>query len=434
MAIHQGSNPRDPEDAEYIPGGGIDYGRLIDTSITGGDVGKARAAGAGGGASGTGGGTGSETFEEALYLSRRDPLNNCTYPRRCAVGTRRVVKFFRGRHRRTAPVFMRYQLTADTMRRSASWFGARIMTDASAEGDDGRNIDNTTFDIDQRDLPTFANKRARQWRVTDTRGSARPVGQISFLDATRLVIPTNDGATSVPLAWRNSFMGVSRGTHGRGPDMGTLLEYVAAVESGAAARRCSATRPHRLKTSDRFGSVLKGEAHAAGVDLTTTVTRTFESDTERWVLGQLRSQEECSSSAMQTQCRKFGRTTTEYGEIETESVIGDGDGNGGAGLGLDPTTKLEIAYERDRFGNIVTVTGKDSSGTVRSSKIGYEAEGLFPTHHTTPAGHLTVLDFDPRLGVVTRITDPNGLPRACRGRLRHSVWRSTRTARQQLSH
>ncbi|MEZ4299443.1 MAG: RHS repeat-associated core domain-containing protein, partial [Polyangiaceae bacterium] len=49
------------------------------------------------------------------------------------------------------------------------------------------------------------------------------------------------------------------------------------------------------------------------------------------------------------------------------------------------------------------------STSCRSSKIGYDPDGLFPTHHTNPAGHLTVLGFDERLGVVTRITDPNGL-------------------------
>ncbi|MEZ4310025.1 MAG: hypothetical protein R3F14_18450 [Polyangiaceae bacterium] len=110
---------------------------------------------------------------------------------------------------------------------------------------------------------------------------------------------------------------------------------------------------------------------------------------------------------MQTQCRTFGRTTTEYGEIETESVIGDGDG--GAAAGIDPTTKLEIAYERDRFGNIVTITATGASAKPRISKVGWDAEGSFPTHHTNPAGHTTVLDFDARLGVVKRITDPNGL-------------------------
>ncbi|MEZ4297502.1 MAG: RHS repeat-associated core domain-containing protein [Polyangiaceae bacterium] len=179
------------------------------------------------------------------------------------------------------------------------------------------------------------------------------------------------------------------------------------MESSAAGATLLRDTTAQIEDFDDFGNVLEEKRSTAGVDLATVVTRTFKNDTERWVLGQLQSQEECSSAAMQTQCRTFGRTTTEYGEIETESALGDsGSGSGGAS---DPTTKLEITYERDRFGNILSITGKDASGKPRVSKIEYDPEGLFPTHHTNPVGHLTVMDFDARLGVVTRITDPNGL-------------------------
>ncbi|MEZ4300176.1 MAG: FG-GAP-like repeat-containing protein [Polyangiaceae bacterium] len=379
VAIHQGSNPHDPEDAEYIPDVEIDYGRLIDTSITGGDVGEGSGGGAGGGAGGAGGGTGGETGEEALYLSRQDPLNNCTYPRRCAVGTRRVVSGYSvddgtGGQRRYSVRYRdgRYHASLGFL-----GFGARIVTDAGTEAMTVDFFDNTTFDADQQTYP-FANKRARQWRVSPGLADQPDPSkvEISFLDTTRLVVPTNDGATYFTLTATNRLRRL-QGTHEAGDPTGTLLEYVAAVESGAASATLLRDTTAQIEDFDDFGNVLEEKRSTAGVDLATVVTRTFKNDTDRWVLGQLQSQEECSSSAMQTQCRTFGRTTTDYGEIETESVLGDsGSGSGGA---PDPSTKLEIAYERDRFGNILSITGKDVSGKPRVSRSNTTPRALFPT-------------------------------------------------------
>ncbi|MEZ4298873.1 MAG: RHS repeat-associated core domain-containing protein [Polyangiaceae bacterium] len=406
VGVHQGSNPHDPGDAEYVPDVEIDYGHLIDASITDADIGSA-----GGGGGGAGGAGGSEAGEEALYLSRHDPLNDCTYPRRCAVGTRRVVSGYSvddggGGQRRYS---VRYRDGRYHASHGFLGFGARILTDLGTAATTVDFYDNTTFDAGQQVYP-FANKRARQWRVSPgLQGQPDPAKvEISLLDTTRLHVPTHDDRTYFTLTGANRLRRF-QGSHSPGDPTGTLLEYVAAVESGDASGAGAALlrdTTAQIEDFDDFGNILKEKRSTAGVGLSTTVTRTFENDTERWVLGQLRSQEECSSAAMQTQCRTFGRTTTEYGEIETESVVGGGD-DGAAGN--DPTTKLEIAYERDRFGNIVTITATGASAKPRVSKVGWDAEGLFPTHHTNPAGHTTVLDFDVRLGVVKRITDPNGL-------------------------
>jgi YD repeat-containing protein len=72
-------------------------------------------------------------------------------------------------------------------------------------------------------------------------------------------------------------------------------------------------------------------------------------------------------------------------------------------------TKLTITYGRDRFGNVTSVTADDAYGDHRSSSVTYDAEGIFPTSSTNAAKHTSLTEFDPVLGVLTKVTDPNGL-------------------------
>jgi hypothetical protein len=171
---------------------------------------------------------------------------------------------------------------------------------------------------------------------------------------------------------------------------------VAASGGGKLLRDTTA----KVTDFDAFGNVLTEELSTVGVDLTLQIDRTFKNDTERWVLGQLQTQKECSAAAMQSQCRTLTRTTTIYGEVETEAIETD-DGS--------PETKLTVTYGRDRFGNIVTITAEDAFKHHRFSTITYEPEGIFPFKHVNGAGHTSFTEFDPGLGVLTKHTDPNEL-------------------------
>jgi RHS repeat-associated protein len=150
---------------------------------------------------------------------------------------------------------------------------------------------------------------------------------------------------------------------------------------------------------DAFGNVLAEELSTVGVDLTLHVERTFKNDTDRWVLGQLQTQEECSAAAMQSQCRTLTRTTTIHGEVDTEAMATD-DGSA--------ETKLKVTYVRDDFGNVTGITAEDAFGHHRATTIEYEPEGIFPDKHLNAAGHTSFPEFDAGLGVLTKWTDPNG--------------------------
>ncbi|WP_437837251.1 hypothetical protein [Sorangium sp. So ce1153] len=106
-----------------------------------------------------------------------------------------------------------------------------------------------------------------------------------------------------------------------------------------------------------IGNARAEEVSTRGVDLTLEVTRTFKNDTERWVLGQLEMEKECSGAAGLSQCRLLARTTTIYGEIEPEGLDSD-DGI--------PDTKLDVVVARDAFGNVTGVTADDAFGHHRS--------------------------------------------------------------------
>ncbi|XXU81017.1 RHS repeat-associated core domain-containing protein [Sorangium sp. So ce1151] len=101
-----------------------------------------------------------------------------------------------------------------------------------------------------------------------------------------------------------------------------------------------------------------------------------------------------------SQCRTLTRTTTIYGEVETESTESDD--------GL-PDTKLTLIYARDDFGNITSVTAEDDFGHRRASSTAYDEEGIFPEKYVNAARHTALVEFDDALGVLLKRVDPNQL-------------------------
>ncbi|XXY22128.1 RHS repeat-associated core domain-containing protein [Sorangium sp. So ce216] len=172
------------------------------------------------------------------------------------------------------------------------------------------------------------------------------------------------------------------------------------IEGGADGATLLRDSVSKVTEFDEFGNVRAEAVSTSGVDLTFNVTRTFKNDTERWVLGQLETQKECSAAAGSSQCRTLTRTATIYGEVETESTESDD--------GL-PDTKLTLTYARDDFGNITGVTAEDAFGHRRASSTAYDEEGIFPEKYVNAARHTTLVEFDDALGVLLKRVDPNQL-------------------------
>ncbi|MBK8255998.1 MAG: hypothetical protein IPK82_25440 [Polyangiaceae bacterium] len=383
IGVHQGSNSHDPTDPEYVPDVSISYDHLTDSSIT------------------TNTDSGALSNESALYLSRWDKSNDCTYPRRCTVGARRVVSGYRlfdgvdGERRYS----LRYRDGRVFVAQGFLGFGARFLTDLDTGEITADFFDNQSFDATFQTYP-FAKVRSTQWRsMPGWEGLPDPEKvELSFLNTTRLVVPTNNSKTYFTLTTENRLRR-AQGEFDATTQGSSLLEYTRSVENGAANVPILRDTTTKVTNFDDFGNVLSETSATVGVNLTTTIDRTVENDVETWNLGQVTHQKECSAANGLTQCRIIQRSFTPYGEVSSETAQDE----------ADPTTRIEVSYGRDQHGNVTSVTAKDPKGAERTSTITYDSTGLYPREHTNPAGHKTTTEFDPRLGVVTRITDANGL-------------------------
>ncbi|MBK8257907.1 MAG: VCBS repeat-containing protein [Polyangiaceae bacterium] len=382
--IHNGMNERDPGEEGYIPDVAVSYGHLVDDSITRGADPK------------------SAEVQADLYLSKLDALNDCAYPRRCTVGSRRVVKEYTrsdaaGGERHTT---MRYRDGRFHASAGFLGFGQRISTDGETGALTVDFYDNVTFDAGLQVHP-FAQWPAKRWRGHPGLKSQPNPAQVemSFTDWSRVVVPTSNNKTYFSLTSQTRV----RRAQGAYTDNGqapTLLDYAMEVESGSGNATILRDSTAHVLDFDDFGNITSEKMATAGVDLAMVMDRSFDNHPSTWLIGQLTSQKECSTAAMSTQCRAVKRSYTQYGEIESESVSAE-DG--------DPSSQLTVHYDRDGFGNITKTTATDTTGETRTSTTAFDPEGIYPVTMTNAAGHLTSLEFDPRLSIVTRITDPNGL-------------------------
>jgi YD repeat-containing protein len=385
VSVSDGMNDHDSEDPAFVPNVEVSYGHLVDSSITSGVEAN------------------DPVLASALYLSRSDPTNGCAYPRRCAVGPRRVVSGYNvndgsggvrrfsvqyrdGRYDHRGPGFV--------------GFGARIITDLDTLAGTAEFFDNTAYDEDLKVYP-LAGQVTRQWHWSPGLPSQPKPEQIdiSFLDIARAVVPTNDEKTYFTLPTQGRLRRVE-GVYSPGGSSMSLEAYVRSVESAGGGAKVLRDTTAKVTDFDDFGNVLAEEIATAGVDLTLQIDRSFKHDLDRWVLGQLQSQKECSSAAKMSQCRTLTRTTTIYGEVETESMETD-DGSA--------ETKRKVTYTRGDFGNITGITAENGFGHVRSSTFTYEPEGIFPDSHINAENHTSILEFDARFGALSKRTDPNRL-------------------------
>ncbi|MDC3982187.1 RHS repeat-associated core domain-containing protein [Polyangium jinanense] len=368
VGVSDGMNDHDPGEPAFVPSIGLSYGHLTDEWITNGATANDPA------------------LETYLYRSHADPTNDCGYPRRCAVGPRRVVSAYAvsdgqggQRHFRVRYEDGRYH----RLGLGGLGFAKRILTDVETGAGEAVFYDNMTyFETASGTVFPFAGRPKQQWRWYPALAGASDPSRVErfLVEMTPTFVPTNDGKTYFTLITERR------------------ARRVEEVENGGATLLTDTTEA--VTSFDAFGNVLEFERKTAGVDLTLRVKRTFENDTERWVLGQLETQEECSAALNLSQCLKVTRTNTPYGEVRAESTeTGDG----------SPETRLLVVLERDEFGNVTDVAADDAYGHHRSVHIELDPEGIFPESYTNAAGHTTRVEFDPGLGVLAKLTDPNGL-------------------------
>ncbi|MDC0682432.1 RHS repeat-associated core domain-containing protein [Sorangium atrum] len=386
VAVSDGMNAHEPTEPGFVPNVSISYGHLTDAPVT------------------SGGAEEDPNRRSALYVARSGAADDCGYPRRCVVGPRRVVSAYalnngadRARRFEVGYRDGRYH----RLGRGFLGFGERIVTDLDTGAVTIDVYDHVTFDDGLQVFP-FAGSVQRTWHGAPGLASQPRPEQIelSFSDVTRTLVPTNDGATyfTLPTDRRvRRAQGVYPPPGGAVPSVEAYVREIGRGGDGATLLRDSASK---VTDFDTFGNVRAEEVSTEGVDLTLKVTRSFKNDTERWVLGQLETQKECSAAAGMSQCRTLTRTTTIYGEVETESTESDD--------GL-PDTKLKLTYARDDFGNITSVTAEDAFGHKRTSSTDFDEEGMFPEKYVNAAGHATLVDFDDALGVLLKQVDPNQL-------------------------
>ncbi|WP_437877018.1 FG-GAP-like repeat-containing protein [Sorangium sp. So ce513] len=386
VAISDGMNAHDPTEPGFVPNVSISYGHLTDASVAVAD----------------GDDVGAPTRQRPLYLARSGAADDCGYPRRCVVGPRRVVSAYAlnngaDRQRRFEVSYRdgRYH----RLGRGFLGFGERLVTDLDTGAATLEIYDNVTYDDELQVFP-FAARVARTWRWAPGLPSQPKPEQIelAFADVQRTLVPTNDGATYFALPTERRLrraQGVYPPPGGEPPSIEAYARQVEAGGGGATVLRDSVSK---VTDFDAFGNVRAEEVSTGGVDLTVNLTRTFKNDTERWVLGQLETQKECSAAAGSSQCRTLTRTTTIYGEVDTESTESDD--------GL-PDTKLKLTYTRDDFGNVTAITAEDAFGHRRTSSVELDDEGMFPEKHVNAAGHTTFVDYDDALGVLLKRVDPN---------------------------
>ncbi|MGK3998677.1 RHS repeat-associated core domain-containing protein [Sorangium sp. So ce1024] len=385
VAISDGMNAHEPTEPGFVPNVSISYGHLADDASVA-----------------TGDGAGDPARESPLYHARSGAANDCGYPRRCVVGPRRVVSAYAlnngaDRQRRFEVSYRdgRYH----RLGRGFLGFGERIVTDLDTGAVAIDVYDHVTFAEALQVFP-FAGRVARTWRwAPGLPSQPRPEQiELAFVDVKRTLVPTNDGATYFTLPTERRLrraQGIYPPPSGGPPSIEAYVRQVEAGGDGATVLRDSVSK---VTDFDAFGNVRAEEVSTDGVDLTLEVTRTFKNDTERWVLGQLETQKECSAAAGSSQCRTLTRTTTIYGEVDTESTESDD--------GL-PDTKLKLTYTRDDFGNVTAITAEDAFGHRRTSSTELDDEGIFPEKHVNAAGHTTIVDYDDALGVLLKRVDPN---------------------------
>jgi RHS repeat-associated protein len=369
VGISDGNNDHDPDDPEFVPNVEITYAHLQENT--------------------------------ELYESRDDVANGCVYPRHCVVAPQRVVREYAvndgaGGQRRYGLQYRdgRY----DRLTQQFLGFGKRILTDLDTGETTIDVYDNVTKQkIGEREVYPFLGQIVKQWQYAPglpTQPNPDLV-EMTFAEKTLQVVPTNNAQSYFTLATKTRTRRL-QGLH-TGPE--TLEAFVTNVEALNSATMLRDSTVNVLDW-DEFRNVLDVQVSTKGVDTTLRITRSVKNDVANWRIGLPDAQTECSNGAGIELCRTIKRTTNAFGEVETEATSSKD--------GLKDT-RLDVRYERDKYGNVTKTLADDGYGNHREETTEYDAAGIFPTKRINALRHETLVEYDPALGVLRKEADVNGL-------------------------
>ena len=379
VGLVDGMNDHDPDEPGFVPTVEVSYTHLTDAAKTKGEAPK----------------------EEDVYTQHEDVANACTYPRHCAVGSRRVVKEYRtndgqGGQRRYG---LRYR-DGRYDHELQQWlgFGRRLLTDLDTGATVVDMFDNVTkTEVGAREVYPFAGQVVSQWQWSPGLPTQPDPSQVemAFAERTIDVVPTYEGASYFTLP-TNTHTRRMQGTYA---GAGSLESWVMGVaQNGNATMLRDATV--KVLDYDEFHNVLEVDVSTAGTDATMHIARTVRNDVDKWLIGLPDTQTECSTGAGLTACRTIKRTTNAFGEVETETT---------SSSDKRDDSKLFVTYEHDAWGNVTKVLADDAFSNHREARTEYDAAGVFPTKQINGLGHETVVEYDGVLGALRKETDPNGL-------------------------
>jgi RHS repeat-associated protein len=381
VSVTDGMNALDATDTGFLPNVSITYGSLVDLASTFGIP------------------EGSPDRENLTYLARSGTGNDCVYPRACVVGPRRVVSKYALNNGANQPRTFAVKYRDGRYHhqgRGFLGFEMRIVVDTDTEAGSAELFDNVTYDPGFAAFP-FAGQVVRSWAWAPGLSTQPDPDRIelTYTRRTLQTVSTNEGKTyfTLPVGTR-----VTRkeGSHSASSG-GTVFEYVGASEVGGAAVLSDSWS--LVSDFDEYGNVLARADSHAGVDLETTVARTYANDPATWLVGRMTSEQVCSTALGMTQCRGMELHHDSFGEVWSASIGDPG----------DPETHLSLVYAHDVYGNLIFGAADDAFGHHRSACTSYDAEGIFPYAMGNAAGHIAYAKFDPGLGVRTAAVDANGL-------------------------
>jgi RHS repeat-associated protein len=384
VSVTDGMNALDPTDTGFLPNVSITYSSLVDLATTFGIP------------------EGSSDREALVYLARSGTGDDCVYPSACVVGPRRVVAKYKVNNGANKP------RTFDVKYRDGRYhhqgrgflgFGARIVIDADTQAGSAEFFDNVTYDPWFATFP-FVGQPMRSWAWSPglpTQPDPRQI-ELTYTRKTLQTVTTNQGKTYFALAVGNRVIR-KEGSFLASPGGETVLEYVGATEVGGAAVLSDAWS--FVSDYDDYGNVKARADSMAGVEVETTLARTYANDPATWQIGLLETEQVCSTAQAlaMTQCHNTTLDYTPQGEVKAAKV-GDPD---------DPETHLSIGYTHDMYGHVILTAADDAFGHHRSACTSYDAEGIFPYAMGNAVGHISYVQFDAGLGVRTAAVDPNGL-------------------------
>ncbi len=177
---------------------------------------------------------------------------------------------------------------------------------------------------------------------------------------------------------------------------------VEAFEINHGATNTPVTVTETRYTYDSHGNpvLITSTTQGAGESFTTVTRNSYGDDPSLWLLGLLtRSELEKSrtgrAAVTRTMALEYNATN---GQLTKEIIEPD-----------IPTLTVTTSYSYDSFGNETRATVSGVGITSRGSTNSYDANGQFPVFNVNAMSHSETMVTDPRFGVVTGLTGPNGV-------------------------